>query len=83
MTVQGVEMNEPGNACRACGAPFVCGMRSGEAACWCAAYPAALGVPKGGEGAGCYCPRCLGALIEEKRAELGGMYCRPLGPRES
>jgi len=59
-------MNGSTNVCPRCGAAFGCGMRAGEAACWCAALPAAFAVPA--EGAGeCYCPRCLRELIEARR----------------
>nr|WP_237266639.1 hypothetical protein [Thauera humireducens] len=49
-------------------------MRAGEAACWCAAYPAAFAVPAPEsvpETGACYCPRCLAELIEARRAAGG------------
>jgi len=60
--------DETTNVCPRCGAAFSCGMRAGEAECWCAALPAAFAVPAEGAGA-CYCPRCLAGLIEARRAE--------------
>ena len=43
-------MNETTNVCPRCGAAFTCGMRAGEAECWCAALPAAFAVPAEGAG---------------------------------
>ncbi|MGD9521961.1 MAG: cysteine-rich CWC family protein [Tepidiphilus sp.] len=74
-------MSKSNTVCPRCGEAFVCAMQSGEAACWCAAYPAAFEVPKAGEGGACYCPRCLAELIEARRAQMAGMHCRPLRPR--
>ncbi len=59
-------MNETPNVCPRCGVAFSCGMRVGEAECWCAALPAAFAVPAEGGGE-CYCPRCLAELIEARR----------------
>ena len=59
-------MNETTNVCPRCGTSFTCGMRAGEAECWCAALPAAFAVPAEGTGE-CYCPRCLAELIEARR----------------
>ena len=61
----------PTNLCPRCGAAFTCGMRAGETACWCAAYPAAFAVPAPEcvpDGGACYCPKCLAELIEARRA---------------
>ena len=58
-------MNETTNVCPRCGASFTCGMRAGEAECWCAALPAAFAVPAEGTGE-CYCPRCLAELNEAR-----------------
>lgn len=59
-------MNETPNVCPRCGVTFSCGMRVGEAECWCAALPAGFAVPAEGGGE-CYCPRCLAELIEARR----------------
>ncbi|HEY5636422.1 MAG TPA: cysteine-rich CWC family protein [Burkholderiales bacterium] len=42
-------------ACSGCRAPFTCGMRAGERACWCAELPALSPVP----GRDCLCRTCL------------------------
>jgi hypothetical protein len=64
----------PTNLCPRCGVAFTCGMRAGEAACWCAAYPAAFAVPAAEsvpDSGACYCPTCLAELIETRRAASG------------
>lgn len=61
------------NLCPRCGQAFTCGMRAGEAVCWCVAHPPAFVVPQAdavpASGA-CYCPACLAALIEAKQAAM-------------
>ncbi|MBI1942159.1 MAG: cysteine-rich CWC family protein [Betaproteobacteria bacterium] len=45
----------PEEACARCGAPFVCGMKAGEARCWCSDLPALQPVPR----RSCLCRACL------------------------
>jgi hypothetical protein len=41
--------------CAACGLPFHCGAKAGDARCWCADLPPLHPVP----GQTCLCPACL------------------------
>jgi hypothetical protein len=54
--------------CVRCGAVFACAMITGEASCWCAAYPQVMPVPQ--ENAGCCCPACLGELTARSGAAV-------------
>ncbi|BAN21811.1 cysteine-rich CWC family protein [Caballeronia insecticola] len=51
-------------SCAQCGAPFRCGVRAGDAACWCAALPA-LPHDRLSPGVGCLCPACLTRLTAQ------------------
>jgi hypothetical protein len=46
---------ENNSCCARCGAAFACGMKSGEAECWCASLPPLVPEP----GRGCLCRACL------------------------
>lgn len=48
--------------CPRCGRRFRCGMKAGDAKCWCVEAPQGLPVPAPGT-AGCYCPECLREVI--------------------
>lgn len=65
-----MDNEQDGNArCEGCGAPFRCGMRDGEARCWCADLPNVVPVPGDGPAA-CLCPDCLDELIRKRHGTV-------------
>jgi hypothetical protein len=55
--------------CAQCGAPFRCGMQSGDPNCWCASLPA-LPLERLRAGALCLCPACLAKMTREPQANF-------------